>query len=532
MQKVFSINLASSVYQINEDAYQILNNYLNALKSRFSSLESGIVIINDIEQRLSEMIKSRLENNNSIVDTQIVNKIMNLMGDPSDFESIKSNSPENNSNTIDPTKKRLYRDIENRILAGVCAGFAAYFCVERWIFRSIMLFLVLSSTFNIFFLNDVINTLINGSSSIMLMTYFILWIAIPSAKTIAQKWEMNGQNFNISNFEKSLKKSNYDSTNSTKKPLSRQTDVNRPTLSFRSNFFSKILDFFSEILRLIIRFFSKITGFLLLLISFFLVIAFLIFTGAINPYWYIIFDNYQDFWYNKIAFCIFSGLIISFFIFIALFLLSRKIKVNLIVFISLITIWITSAIYLLHTSIIIAEDFKIFTTSTQKITFNQTGEVIDIMSSGTSLHLNNFKFDTNKGFSFGKFAILDSGIYSGSVYVQIEPTDSLNPRLSFEISSYGKNKIISTKNQKSVSYNMSQSDNDLILSPFFKLPPNKKWSGQKVTVRLLLPIGYKIRFNEDAVNQLNISENVEIPNIEFIVGRTYQMSQTGLIIID
>ena len=84
------------------------------------------------------------------------------------------------------TTKRLYRDPDNRVLGGVCGGLGAYFNNDPLLFR--ILFII------IFF----------GMGS-GLIIYLILWIAIPEARTTAQKLEMRGEPITIENIKKAVR---------------------------------------------------------------------------------------------------------------------------------------------------------------------------------------------------------------------------------------------------------------------------------------------------------------------------------------
>ncbi len=80
----------------------------------------------------------------------------------------------------------MYRDPDNRILGGVCAGMGAYWGADPLIIRIIF----------------VVATLIFLSGAII---YLILWVVLPEAKTTAQKLEMRGEPVTISNIGKAVK---------------------------------------------------------------------------------------------------------------------------------------------------------------------------------------------------------------------------------------------------------------------------------------------------------------------------------------
>ena len=55
MKKTLSINLGGSVFNIDEDAYQLLDKYLNNLRIHFRKEEGSDEIMDDFESRISEL---------------------------------------------------------------------------------------------------------------------------------------------------------------------------------------------------------------------------------------------------------------------------------------------------------------------------------------------------------------------------------------------------------------------------------------------------------------------------------------------
>ena len=56
MKKNITINLFGSLYAIDEDAYELLRNYLDNMRSYFSNKEDGNEIATDIESRVGELL--------------------------------------------------------------------------------------------------------------------------------------------------------------------------------------------------------------------------------------------------------------------------------------------------------------------------------------------------------------------------------------------------------------------------------------------------------------------------------------------
>lgn len=100
--------------------------------------------------------------------------------------------------------KRLYRNPNDRFIAGVSGGIAAYFKIDTWIPRLIFLLPVLLNVFgmaripfnafNHFMFNSSFPFNLTSSVNISFVAiYIILWIIMPKATTVKQKLEMMGE---------------------------------------------------------------------------------------------------------------------------------------------------------------------------------------------------------------------------------------------------------------------------------------------------------------------------------------------------
>ncbi|MCW3785743.1 PspC domain-containing protein [Plebeiibacterium sediminum] len=190
MQKTVNINLSGSVFYIDDDAYALLRQYLDKLENYFGNQEEGKEIIHDIESRIAELFNEKLNDKGAVVNMAMVEDVIAKMGQPEDFEEEASEEKETGSYKEEKyykQKKRLYRDVDNRVLGGVCGGIAAYFNTDPVFVR--VLFAILP------FL----------SFGIIIPVYIVLWIIIPAAITTAQKLEMRGENVTIKNIEKAIR---------------------------------------------------------------------------------------------------------------------------------------------------------------------------------------------------------------------------------------------------------------------------------------------------------------------------------------
>ena len=60
MKKTFEVNINGKIFHIDEDAYELLKNYLSQLREAFPG-EEGEEIVSDIECRISEHFEQRDE---------------------------------------------------------------------------------------------------------------------------------------------------------------------------------------------------------------------------------------------------------------------------------------------------------------------------------------------------------------------------------------------------------------------------------------------------------------------------------------
>ena len=59
MDKTININIAGTLFQIDEEAFRILRDYLQAINNRFRNVQGGNETIEDIESRIAEIFQSQ-----------------------------------------------------------------------------------------------------------------------------------------------------------------------------------------------------------------------------------------------------------------------------------------------------------------------------------------------------------------------------------------------------------------------------------------------------------------------------------------
>ncbi|MDX2133983.1 MAG: PspC domain-containing protein [Saprospiraceae bacterium] len=201
MNKVLNINLGGYPIAIDDDAYEYLKGYLDNIRVRFHESEGREEIMRDIEMRLGELLSAEL-GSRRIIMLPDVEEVVRVMGKPEDYggepdthrtgagagpkAGPKSTTAKDGMFGIKPGR-RLFRDPEDKVAAGVCSGVAAYLGVEDPVWVRLA-FVVL--TF--------------ASAGFWVPAYLIAWALIPEAKTAADRLSMRGEPINVDNIAREI----------------------------------------------------------------------------------------------------------------------------------------------------------------------------------------------------------------------------------------------------------------------------------------------------------------------------------------
>lgn len=91
MNKLLYVNIGGVVFQIDESAYQQLDNYLNSIRRKYQNSPDGDEIIKDIEHRIAELMYERVGERGAITGKH-VEEIISVMGKPKISTEIQNNS--------------------------------------------------------------------------------------------------------------------------------------------------------------------------------------------------------------------------------------------------------------------------------------------------------------------------------------------------------------------------------------------------------------------------------------------------------
>ncbi len=240
MKKSFPTNINGKIFYIDEDAYSLLQNYLSQLHATFVGSE-GEEIVADIESRISELFEEKINAGAHVIIISDVNTIIETMGRPEDISD--SVSPEDTPHAEAdgkagngprpsqrmpfisvnlPGRKRIFRNMQNKVFGGVFGGLAAFLDWDSTIMRILYVVLAIFTAPFVHFWPYVI-------------LYLLAWMIIPPARTPRQILEMHGEPVNIDTVGQTIL-----STSPTPPPYKGSSN------SGANNFFSTIMSVFAK----------------------------------------------------------------------------------------------------------------------------------------------------------------------------------------------------------------------------------------------------------------------------------------------
>ena len=85
MKQTLNINIAGNVFTIDNDAYTLLNDYIDTLQHAFGRNDEGQELIVDIETRIAELFTQIIEGGKNVITLQDVEAIITRIGRPEEM---------------------------------------------------------------------------------------------------------------------------------------------------------------------------------------------------------------------------------------------------------------------------------------------------------------------------------------------------------------------------------------------------------------------------------------------------------------
>lgn len=483
MDKTISISLGGYSFIIDEPAYLKLKKYLDDIRRSLKGMEGTDDVISDVEIRIAELFKEKL-GNREVVSEPEVDQIIGIMGKPEQYmddEDAEIGSERKTgftSGAATAGKKKLYRDPDDKVLGGVLSGIAHYIGIESWITRVIWILL---------FFADIPLT----GTSFTIISYIILWIILPKAETVTQKYEMFGETGDIESIKRSV-----ESGAETGKKRHNPSDS-----------FADALKIFGKMILVFLGFICICIGFSLVFAAIFTLIA----TAGNVPVQFFgrIFDfQWQD-TLMKVLLLIMLGVPGVLFTYLGARMISSRVKINRILIFSMLGLWLLSIIGVSILGVTTVKSFSKEVEFTERKSFTPEQDTI-------ALSLNKFKLVKNKKIKWGLnfdtdlFAEMDGKFYrkiDNEVELRLSPNDQLYVDVVYF--SRGSSIDDARQNSEKIVYNYTMnSDGELVLDNYLELPAGSKFRDQEVSVILYVPNG-KVIHSTNVSNLIFSDEDSE-----------------------
>ncbi|GAA3968058.1 PspC domain-containing protein [Pedobacter ginsengiterrae] len=496
MEKTIIINIGNTIIHIEESAYELLKAYLNEVKQHFANHADDLEIVTDIENRIAELLFEQLEEQKKqVVDTANVNFVIAQMGRVQDFDMAEEGEEEPVVNTAyqyQITDKKLYRDMDERVIAGVCAGIAHYLNFEaRWIRIAAIL-----------------SVFIGGSG---LLVYALLWIIMPKAKSRIEKMEMKGEPANLQGFQKNLDEELL-------AVKERLTEVNKhaqPLITKFGNFVGEFFEWLGRFMAGTGKVIFKIIAIFIVIFGVLFLLALIIGTAAFQGFWDA--SIYEFFPFSIInegnrGVILFSAFIVCFIPILALVLFSIRVAfskqaINKTLSFALLIIWLAGAATVGYQAAKISSEFK------QHAELTETTElktlptyIIDIDRSKYFSKEDSVAYHID-GNQRNKIVIDDFEdgpfVSPNNVRINIIKSETGVTRLVQKFESQGKTFQSALQNAQNISYTYTAKESSLIFNPRFQLRKGSIWRNQEVWINLEIPVGTKVIIKEDSYRYIN-----------------------------
>lgn len=214
MKEVERVSLGGYAFTLDADAAALAGEYLGELERHYGGREGGAEILEGIEERMAELLHEKC-GRDGVVSRAAIEGIIAILGRPEEIaeegDSPDEPADDGNGNPAnegtgkarshsgpDPEsprqKRKLFRDVSDKVVAGVCSGLGAYFQTDKVFFRLLFAIGTVVTFFGFGYYENGFTLSLHLSFPIL---YIILWICMPPARTVRQRWEQRGEDGTI-----------------------------------------------------------------------------------------------------------------------------------------------------------------------------------------------------------------------------------------------------------------------------------------------------------------------------------------------
>ena len=486
MNKTVNINLANTLFHIDENAYNKMRRYLESVKRSFANTPGSDEILADIEARIAELFNEKLDNERQVVTEKEVDAVITLMGQPEDYmvdEDIFEDEPKSSRATSSNRKsKKLYRDTEHKYVAGVSSGLSHYIGLDPIWVRILWIILTI------------------GSTGGFILIYGLLWLLIPEAKTTAEKLDMRGEDVNISNIERKVKEGFDDVADRVK-----SVDYEKMGDTVKKGG-KTFFDTLGDIILFCFKIFGKFIGILLILIGGSTLIG--LFIGLLSvgildmfhvpgiDFYHLVNSSNLPIWVVSALAFFAIGIPFFFLLYLGLKILVGNLKsIGNIAKFSLLGLWLLSVILLII--------FGVREAASHAYSGSTTSEIelyLENAKDTVFLNLVTSDYDRNEVMHMGNMIIThdDNGdkiLLSEDVRFQIKKSKDSLFRMEIRKEANGGSFKKAKGIADGISYDYTIEGNTVYLNNYLTTPGYSKFNDQEIRVHLYVPVGTILKYD-------------------------------------
>ncbi len=521
MNKILNINLGGYALTIDDDAYEYLKNYLETIRLRFSEREGRDEILSDIEARLGEIIAGSMSTR-TIVMLPDVEAAATLMGKPEDFGTGEAVTDKADPGTSDSGKaairtgKRLFRDEQDAIVAGVCSGLTSYFGMSDPVWMRLIFVLLAFISFGFW-----------------VPAYILIWVLVPPAQSSSDRLAMRGEPINMDNIAKEVEEG-FDRLGNRLDNVGK--DAKR-TGGGAANAVHTGVSAIGNAFALLIRFFVKFMGLIAIIVAvvLFLALAGTWIAGIGAMFVATPFISYFSPFGNAATWLAFTNILF----FIGIPVLGLGLLFTRLIFKTRTPVWASAGLTVLWVLNLISA-FALASVGVQE--YRREGSYIkrielDNMSSDT-LHVEGIRMNSTFEGDWRDFEGKISDIeFDNCVNIVVERSKSGRFECTQTITARGSSREKASEHAENIIFNMTAERDRLRIPTGFALSESGKWRAQQIEIVISVPDGKYICFDEfihDRVSAGSDGYSYKNDNNYFSrkPDRIYMMTRDGILCTD
>ena len=437
--------------------------------------------------------------------------------------------PSTSVKVVGGVRKRLFRDIDNKVIGGVAAGLSKYFGIQVWIVR--ILFLIPFIRFVVNFRHmhlfqfwdapDFPNFLDITFSPGAVFIYIVLWLVLPEAKTSADKLEMVGEKVDLNSIKNTIQndmegfskraqswgsdlynrnKSNAESNKEGTTTASNNESSNHSTEK-RKGLLYYIGRFITLSIKVFVYFILAIVGISLLAALFGIGVA----ATALLPLKSFLLEEGAQTWSVIGTILLFVWVPILGIVTAVIRKFAGLKKANVWVRSSFIALWVVGWVMLFYFGSSLGNSFSRHNIPTEQSVAltNPTIDYVEITAAPKMKYYENhwFQIEPFQGFSD------EDTVYVRNLRIRI--VQSINDSFQVKIVKLSNGKTVQNANDLAnrINFELTQQDSMLYLDRGIGINKIDKFRNQHIIMTIAVPIGKRIKITNKGWSQTNININ-------------------------